>query len=56
MTLEEAAVTTPDGQLLFRTGKQFICQGDRIVLLGRNGQARPALFRCCAKRSLIHPA
>lgn len=37
ITLEDAAVETPDGTLLFRTGKRHICQGDRVVLLGRNG-------------------
>jgi ATPase subunit of ABC transporter with duplicated ATPase domains len=37
ITLDDAAVDTPDGTLLFRTGKRHICQGDRIVLLGRNG-------------------
>ena len=37
ITLDDAAVETPDGTLLFRTGKRNICQGDRIVLLGRNG-------------------
>src|ERR1700724_606625 len=26
VTLEDAAVATPDGRLLFRTGKQFICK------------------------------
>ena len=35
--LGDMAVTTPDGTLLFRTGKRAICQGDRIVLLGSNG-------------------
>ena len=34
---DDLPVTTPDGALLFRTGKRAICQGDRIVLLGRNG-------------------
>ena len=43
VTLEDAAVTTPDGTLLFRTGKQFICQGDRIVLLGANGTGKTRL-------------
>ncbi|CAN7214516.1 ABC-F family ATP-binding cassette domain-containing protein [Neorhizobium sp. LjRoot104] len=43
VTLEDAAVTTPDGTLLFRTGRQFICQGDRIVLLGRNGTGKTRL-------------
>ena len=53
VTLEDAAVETPDGRLLFRTGKQFICKGDRIVLLGRTGPARPGWWRCCARRSKI---
>ncbi|CDZ73105.1 Putative transporter ATP-binding component [Neorhizobium galegae bv. orientalis] len=43
VTLEDAAVTTPDGTLLFKTGKQFICQGDRIVVLGRNGTGKTRL-------------
>ncbi|MBX4932030.1 ABC-F family ATP-binding cassette domain-containing protein [Rhizobium bangladeshense] len=43
VTLEDAAVTTPDGTLLFRTGRQFICQGDRIVLLGLNGAGKSRL-------------
>ncbi|AZO28823.1 ABC-F family ATP-binding cassette domain-containing protein [Mesorhizobium sp. M1B.F.Ca.ET.045.04.1.1] len=37
VTLDDAAVETPDGALLFRSGKRHICQDDRIVLLGRNG-------------------
>jgi ATPase subunit of ABC transporter with duplicated ATPase domains len=40
LTLEDAAVTTPDGTLLFKTGQQWICQGDRIVLLGQNGAGK----------------
>ena len=40
LTLEDAVVTTPDGTPLFRTGQQWICQGDRIVLLGRNGAGK----------------
>jgi ATPase subunit of ABC transporter with duplicated ATPase domains len=34
---DDVPVTAPDGTLLFRTGKRAVCQGDRIVLLGRNG-------------------
>jgi ATPase subunit of ABC transporter with duplicated ATPase domains len=30
---------------LFRTGKQYIRQGDRIVLLGRNGVGKSCLIR-----------
>src|SRR5882757_257263 len=44
VTLEDAAVETPDGRLLFKTGKQFICKGDRIVLLGPNGAGKTRLL------------
>jgi ATPase subunit of ABC transporter with duplicated ATPase domains len=43
VTLEDAAVETPDGTLLLRTGQKFICQGDRIVLLGPNGAGKTRL-------------
>jgi ATPase subunit of ABC transporter with duplicated ATPase domains len=43
LTLEDAEVATPDGRQLFRTGKRFICQGDRIVLLGANGTGKTRL-------------
>ena len=43
VTLDDAGVETPDGRLLFRTGKQFICKGDRIVLLGPNGAGKTRL-------------
>jgi ATPase subunit of ABC transporter with duplicated ATPase domains len=43
IALDDAAVETPDGKLLFRTGKQFICKGDRIVLLGPNGAGKTRL-------------
>ena len=38
--LDDAAVETPDGRLLFRTGKRWISPGDRIVLLGLNGAGK----------------
>ncbi|WP_054311159.1 ABC-F family ATP-binding cassette domain-containing protein [Mesorhizobium sp. 1M-11] len=41
--LDDAEVRTPDGTLLFKTGKRWICQGDRIVLLGRNGSGKSRL-------------
>jgi ATPase subunit of ABC transporter with duplicated ATPase domains len=43
ITLDDASVETPDGTLLFKTGKRWICQGDRIVLLGRNGAGKSRL-------------
>jgi ATPase subunit of ABC transporter with duplicated ATPase domains len=43
VALDDAAVETPDGRLLFRTGKQFIGKGDRIVLLGPNGAGKTRL-------------
>ena len=43
VTLDDTAVETPDGKLLFRTGRQFICKGDRIVLLGANGAGKTRL-------------
>ncbi|MCZ7468088.1 ATP-binding cassette domain-containing protein [Agrobacterium sp. O3.4] len=43
VTLEDIPVSTPDGTLLFRTGQQFIRQGDRIVILGHNGVGKTRL-------------
>jgi ATPase subunit of ABC transporter with duplicated ATPase domains len=43
ITLDDAIVSAPDGRLLFRTGKQFICKEDRIVLLGPNGAGKTRL-------------
>jgi ATPase subunit of ABC transporter with duplicated ATPase domains len=41
--LNDATIATPDGRLLFRTGRQFICKGDRIALLGANGAGKTRL-------------
>jgi len=41
--LNDAAIATPDGRLLFRTGQQFICNGDRLGLLGPNGAGKTRL-------------
>jgi ATPase subunit of ABC transporter with duplicated ATPase domains len=43
ITLDDASVATPDGRLLFKTGKRFICKEDRIVLLGPNGAGKTRL-------------
>ncbi|WP_322891252.1 MULTISPECIES: ABC-F family ATP-binding cassette domain-containing protein [unclassified Yoonia] len=50
VTLNDIAVETPDGRLLYRTGQKWITQGDRIVLLGTNGTGKTQLIR------LIHRA
>ena len=43
VTLDDASVETPDGTLLFKTGRNWICQGDRVVLLGPNGAGKTRL-------------
>ncbi|RXT43514.1 ABC transporter [Bosea sp. Tri-44] len=40
IALDDAAVETPDGRVLFKTGKRWISPGDRIVLLGLNGAGK----------------
>lgn len=37
VSLDDVAVTAPDGRLLFRSGKLRIFQRDRVVILGANG-------------------
>jgi ATPase subunit of ABC transporter with duplicated ATPase domains len=49
VTLDDASVETPDGTLLFKTGKRWICQGDRIVLLGHNGAGKTRLVEMIRK-------
>jgi ATPase subunit of ABC transporter with duplicated ATPase domains len=50
ITLDDVAVTTPDGRPLYTTGKKWISQGDRIVLLGTNGTGKTQLV------NMIHRA
>jgi ATPase subunit of ABC transporter with duplicated ATPase domains len=45
MGFEDVAVTTPDGRPLFAIDKLHIFQGDRIVLLGRNGAGKSQFMR-----------
>src|SRR6266571_5507887 len=49
ITLDDAVVASPDGSRLFKTGKQFICKGDRIVLLGPNGAGKTRLVAMLRK-------
>jgi len=44
VTLDDAQVTTPDGRRLLRTGRLWVEQGDRIVLLGANGTGKTRLM------------
>jgi ATPase subunit of ABC transporter with duplicated ATPase domains len=45
LALDDVTVTTPTGEALFRTGKLHVFQGDRIVLLGRNGAGKSQFVR-----------
>ena len=45
ITLDDVAVQTPDDRLLYTTGKKWVGQGDRIVLLGTNGTGKTQLVK-----------
>jgi ATPase subunit of ABC transporter with duplicated ATPase domains len=44
LTLNDLSVETPDGRLLFKTGKLFLNQGDRVIILGKNGTGKSRLI------------
>lgn len=44
LAFEDAEITTPDGRLLFRTGRKWIEPGDRVVLLGPNGAGKSRMI------------
>ena len=44
VSLNEAAIATPDGRALFSTGQKWIERGDRVVLLGANGTGKSRLI------------
>lgn len=48
ITLGDVEVRTPDGRLLYRTGKKWISPGDRVVLLGTNGTGKTRLVKMIA--------
>jgi ATPase subunit of ABC transporter with duplicated ATPase domains len=52
VSLDNIAVTTPDGQLLFRTGVLKIFQHDRIVVLGANGVGKSQFVRVLRRAML----
>jgi ATPase subunit of ABC transporter with duplicated ATPase domains len=43
VTIDDAAIATPDGRLLFRTGRFWIENGNRVALLGANGTGKTRL-------------
>ncbi|MCX5578289.1 ATP-binding cassette domain-containing protein [Kaistia terrae] len=43
VTIDDAAIATPDGRPLFKTGRLWIEKGDRIALLGANGTGKTRL-------------
>ena len=45
ITLNDAAITTPDARPLFHTGQKWIERGDRVVILGPNGTGKSQLIR-----------
>ena len=45
LALENVTVSTPDGRALFAIPKLHLFQGDRVVLLGRNGAGKSQFMR-----------
>ncbi|MEQ1771628.1 MAG: ATP-binding cassette domain-containing protein, partial [Devosia sp.] len=45
LAIENVTVATPTGQSLFSIGKLHLFQGDRFVLLGRNGAGKSQLMK-----------
>jgi ATPase subunit of ABC transporter with duplicated ATPase domains len=41
--LDDAAIATPDGRPLYRTGRLWLAPGDRVILLGANGAGKSRL-------------
>ena len=52
ITLNDVSVETPDGRALYSTGQKWICQGDRIALLGANGTGKTRLIKM-VQRALL---
>lgn len=52
VTIDDVSVTTPNGEMLFRTGKLHLFQGDRIVILGANGAGKSLFVKLLHKAML----
>ncbi len=48
VSIDDAAITAPDGRLLFRTGRLWIGPGERVVVLGPNGAGKSRLLAAVA--------
>lgn len=49
VTIDDVPVTTPAGELLFKTGKLHLFQGDRLVILGANGAGKSQFVKLLHK-------
>lgn len=49
ITLDDVSVETPDGRLLYNTGRKWITRGDRVVVLGTNGTGKTQLIKMIQK-------
>jgi ATPase subunit of ABC transporter with duplicated ATPase domains len=54
VSLDDVKIELADGRLLFRTGKKFVCNGDRIALLGPNGAGKTR-FAAMLRRAITDP-
>jgi ATPase subunit of ABC transporter with duplicated ATPase domains len=54
VSLDDVKIEVADGRLLFRTGKKFVCNGDRIALLGPNGAGKTRLA-AMLRRAITDP-
>lgn len=49
ITLDDVVVKTPEGRVLYSTGKKWISPGDRVVLLGANGAGKTQMVQMIAR-------
>ncbi len=55
VAIDNLTVRTPDGRPLFAIGKLHLFQGDRAVLLGRNGAGKSQLMKLLARAMAGEP-